>query len=230
MQSWRDPASRLVGALHQVSDSVREAYGSPVIWRSPDGDADAWQDVDAVRKIVEASLHPSAGQQRGATGHGIVHGGLSPAGVSIVDVLWSTAVDDRLLDCTARFNPRGGARSLARHEPDWLAALLGSTVDAVGGAAGRIVTSSWLKEDERRMRDGAPPEGQVPYWLGELTFLPAMVDPAALPDTVVAHPCSTARGTGAVAMLADLSATVTDPAAAVDDMLTLRPYLPVVGL
>lgn len=222
-QSWQEPASRLVAVLRQVSDAVREAYGRPLIWRASEDGPDSWEDVDAVEKI----LRRSQSQERGQTGaNGVVHGHLSEADPPLVDVVWGAAVDGRVLNCTVRFNPRGGAKSLARHEPDWLAALLGSTVDAAGGSAGRIVTSSWLKEDERRIRRGVAPEGQVPFWLGELTFLPTPVDSAALPDTVVAHPCSTAQGTGAVAMLADLSATVTDPVGAVDDMLALRPYLP----
>ena len=222
-QSWHEPASRLVAVLRQVSEAVREAYGQPVIWRAPDDGPQSWDDVDTVEKI----LRRSQTQERGQTGaNGVVHGHLSEADPSLVDVVWGAAVDGRVLNCTVRFNPRGGARSLARHEPDWLASLLCSTVDAAGGSAGRIVTSSWLKEDERRMRHSVAPEGQVPFWLGELTFLSTPVDPATLPDTVVTHPCSTALGTGAVAMLADLSATATDPASAVDDMLSLRPYLP----
>jgi hypothetical protein len=212
-RSWHEPAQRLVAVLREIDAAVRDAYGRPVTWRTAAEGPQTWGDIDVVHKIMDRTATEESGAR------GLVHGHLSDDDPAIVDLLWRAGSDGRVLDCTARFNPRGGARSLSRHEPEWLVALLGFSVDVAAGNAGRIVTSSWLKEDERRA-------GAVPFWLGEVTYVPTAVDPATLPDTLVAHPWPTSHGIGTVVVLADLSATVTAPGPAVDDMLALQRHLP----
>jgi hypothetical protein len=212
-RSWHDPAQRLVAVLREISNAVRDGYGRPLTWRTPGDGPETWADIDLVRRAMERTAKLDSGAR------GLVHGHLAENDPAIVDLLWRAGSDGRVLDCTARFNPRGGARSLSRHDPEWLVALLGFTVDVVGGNAGRIVTSSWLKEDERRA-------GAVPFWLGEVTYVPGAVDPATLPATLVAHPWPTSHGMGTVVALVDLSATITASGPAVNDMLALRRYLP----
>ncbi len=221
VNTWDEPARRLVAVLRELGAAVGADYRDNLVWHSPDADAEAWADSDVVHKLMERSRTPEEGAR------GLVHGHLGDRGKPpIVDLLWRAGADGRVLDCTARFNPRGGARSLIRHESQWLVSLLGRVVEVAGGNAGRIVTSSWLAEDDRRMRNGVPASGMVPFWLGEVTFLPVAVDQASLPVTLRAHPWSTGRGAGTVVSLTDLAASIVAPTQAIDDMLTLRRHLP----
>ncbi|MGH3735884.1 MAG: hypothetical protein ACRDT6_09725 [Micromonosporaceae bacterium] len=218
--SWQDPAQRLVRVLRQLEELLPDEYTAPVTWWTA-GDGDApWRDVETVAKIMERA-RTNSDAETGA--RGVLHGYLDSdrSDTPLVDVPWTAGLTDRVFSCTVRFNPRGGARSLARHHPEWVIRLLRSTVAAAGATVGRIVTSNWLKEDERRMGWGVPLEQMVPFWLGEVTYLVRPVDPGSLPASLVAHP----GADGTVVALADLSATVTVPTEVVDDALTLRPYL-----
>ncbi|MGH3646126.1 MAG: hypothetical protein ACRDTM_02965 [Micromonosporaceae bacterium] len=222
LRDWHDPAERLVAMLRALAELLPGEYQQSVTWWSAaDGEA-PWSDPDAVAKIM--GRRPADGSpDRAAGARGLVHG--YPGGdrslAPLVDVLWSAGVSDRVFSCTVQFNPRGGARSLSRHQREWLVQLLRSTVDAAGATAGRIVTSGWLKEDERRMGWGVPLERMIPFWLGEVTYLPRPIDPDTLPASLVAHPSAN----GTVVAIADLTATVTDPTEVIDDALKLRPYL-----
>lgn len=216
-----------------MSAAVNRGYGAPIVWQAGRDGEQIWRDADAVREVME---HSGAASDSSASGDdaadnddsprasGAVHGYLEDrSDAAIVDVLWSARAGARVLNCTARFNPRGGAKSFSRHDAQWLVNLLGDTVRAARGDAGRIVTSSWLAEDERRMR--SPTEPLMPFWLGEVTFLPRSIDPDTLPTSLVAHPCPVNSGDGAVVVLADLAATAVDASKAVDDIMLLRPYL-----
>lgn len=212
--SWHDPAERLVAVLDALAELLPQEYEQVSWWTAGDGGT-PWTDPYAVTKIMERG-------RSGDGSHGIVHGHLGEdRGDPLVDVLWGAGASGRVFSCTVRFNPRGGARSLSRHDPDWLIRLLRHTVGAAGASVGRIVTSSWLKEDERRMGRAVPLDQMIPFWLGEVTYLAGPVDPDDLPDSLVAHP----GRHGTVVALADLSATVAGHTEVIDDALTLRPYL-----
>lgn len=221
MSSWQDPAQRLVAVLRSLAELLPQEYQQQVTWWTADGEA-SWSDTDSVATLMQRSPRDHS-HRPDAGARGIVHGQLGDDRnlAPLVDVLWSAGQGDRMFSCTVQFNPRGGARSLSRHDSDWLIRLLRATVEAAGATVGRIVTSSWLKEDERRMGWGVPLERMIPFWLGEVTYLARPVDPDQLPDSLVAHPSAN----GTVVALADLSATVTGHTEVIDDALALRPYL-----
>ncbi|MGH3716045.1 MAG: hypothetical protein ACRDT4_21665 [Micromonosporaceae bacterium] len=223
LHTWHDPAARLVAVLRGLAELLPREYQQPITWWTA-GDGEApWADADAVTKIMERQrTHDTEDDQPAPGARGVVQGWLGEdRDAPLVDVLWSAGVSDRLFSCTVRFNPRGGARSLSRHQPEWLISLLRTAVESAGATVGRIVTSSWLKEDERRMGWGVPLDRMIPFWLGEVTYLSRAIDPDTLPDSLIAHP----GRHGTVVALADLSATVTGRTDVIDEALTLRPYL-----
>ena len=219
-ESWKQPAERLVAVLRLISEAVAEAYQDGVTWRGLGVGPLDWDDVDRVRKIVADSRAPD-----GAGACGLLHGYLGESRrPAIIDLIWRAAWRGRVLDVTAQFLPGGGVRSFARHDPEWLASLLGSAVNAVRGDLGRIASASWLEEDARRTAASLPWQKAVPFWLGEVSYLPGRVDPSRLPNSLVVHPWPSEQD-AAVVMLADLTATQTAPREAVDDMLALRDRL-----